>query len=64
MAKFLVTYKVEKVHYQTSEVEEDDVMLALDNARNRAKLLSDGQPSNDLEKVTFSLVSIKQLNGE
>jgi len=67
MAKFLVTYKIETVSFETKEVEEEDVMLALDNARRRAKSLTEGHPINnisDADKKIWSLVSINQIDGE
>lgn len=64
MPKFLVTYKVEKVELQTVEVEEEDIMAALDNSRKRAKALTADQPENDIVKTIWNVVSIKSIDGE
>lgn len=63
MAKFLITYKIEKVEYQTVEVEEEDVMAALVNSRKRAQALTDAQP-NDVPKTIWNVITIKSLEGE
>jgi hypothetical protein len=59
MAKFLVTYKVENINYQIVEVDEEDVMVALDNARKRAKALTiSSDPENPI-KTVWNVVGIK-----
>lgn len=63
MAKFLVTYKIEEISYESEEVEEEDATSVLDNARKKAKELTN-EHSKESQKISFSLVSIKQLNGE
>jgi FKBP-type peptidyl-prolyl cis-trans isomerase (trigger factor) len=64
MAKFLITYKVEKVEHQTFEIEDDDIMTALDNARKRGKALSSSTDSEDPIKTIWNFVGIKTLDGE
>ena len=64
MAKFLITYKLEKIEYQTLEIEEADVMAALDSSRKRAKALTLDQPENNLVKTVWNVIEIKSLDGE